>query len=328
VVEAPPDLALRMDAVAGLTWEDLDAGERAACPPLLLLGDDRALMEQGFEAFTRLLASELPVKVILLDGRGQLAPGPEPALVAMAHRRAFVLATSLVHPAHLARGLADALAWPGPALVHVCAPSPRRHGFPADATLERARLAVESRAHVLLRYDPGAEGVFGLRASLDGNPAPEDAWGEVDFATWAAAEDRFAEHFAPLENGDGLPIGEWLDLPEAERASRLPVVEVGDRRLAVGERVVRAAAERLAIWSALRELSGGTSPFTEKIRAALGEELEAERSAELDKQKAEYEARLAEARAGVDREAIERLTTRLLALSGFGSERAPKGNGT
>jgi pyruvate-ferredoxin/flavodoxin oxidoreductase len=315
-----------MEAVTDLRWEDLDAAERAGCPPLLLLGDDRALMEQGFEALTRLLASDLPIKVILLDGRGRLAPGPEPALIAMAHRRAFVLAASPAHPAHLAHGLADALAWPGPALIHLVAPSPRRHGFPAHATLERARLAVEGRAHVLLRYDPGAEGVFGLRASLDGNPAPEDTWGEVDFATWAAGEDRFAEHFGPVEDGDGLAVDEWLALPEGERAGRVPVALIGESRLAVGERVARAAAERSSVWSALRELSGGTSPFTEKIRAALAEELEAERSAELEAQKADYEARLAEARAGVDREAVERLTTRLMALSGFGSQRANEGD--
>jgi hypothetical protein len=167
--------------------------------------------------------------------------------------------------------------------------------------------------------------VFGLRTSLEGNPAPEDDWGEVDFATWAAGEERFAEHFGPVENGGGLPIGEWLALPEAERAGRVPIVAVGERRLAVGERVARAAAERSAVWRTLRELSGGLSPFTEKIRAAIAEELDAQRIAELEAQKAEYEARLAEARAGVDRDAIERLTTRLMALSGFGSERAKEG---
>ena len=90
--------------------------------------------------------------------------------------------------------------------------------------------------------------------------------------------------------------------------------------------MARAAAERSAVWSALRELSGGVSPFTEKIRAELAEELEARRSAELEAQKAEYEALLAEARAGVDREAVERLTARLMALSGFGAERANEGD--
>jgi pyruvate-ferredoxin/flavodoxin oxidoreductase len=327
-LEAPPDLAARFEAIDALTWEDLDADERAGCPPLLLLGDDRALLAEGFEALTRLLASELPVKVVLLDGRGRLDPGPEPALVAMAHRRAFVLAASPAHPEHLARGLADALTWPGPALVHLCAPSPRRHGFPADATLERARLAVAGRAHVLLRYDPGGDGVFGLRASVDGNPALGDTWGEVDFATWAAGEERFVAHFAPAADGEGLPVREWLDLPESERAGRTPVVEVDDRRLAVGERVARAAAERAAVWNALRELTGEASPFTEKIRSALAQEQEAERREELDALRAEYEARLAETRAGADHDALERLTAELLTLSGFGSEGMPKGDGT
>ena len=111
-----------IEEIEGIGWEDLEAEEREACPPLLLLGDDTALLEQGFETLARLLDSALPVKVILLDGHGRLASGPEPALVAMAHRRAFVLAASPAHPEHLARGLTDALAWPGPALVHLHAP--------------------------------------------------------------------------------------------------------------------------------------------------------------------------------------------------------------
>jgi pyruvate-ferredoxin/flavodoxin oxidoreductase len=160
-IEAPADRSARLEAIEALAWEDLETEDRAACPPLLLLGDEAALLEQGFELVTRLLASELPVKIVMLDGRGRLEAGAEPALVAMAHRRAFVLAASLAHPAHLAGGLLDALAWPGPALVHLHTPSPARHGFAVDAALERARLAVEGRAHVLFRYDPSAEGQFG-----------------------------------------------------------------------------------------------------------------------------------------------------------------------
>jgi pyruvate/2-oxoacid:ferredoxin oxidoreductase alpha subunit/ferredoxin len=326
-IEAPPDLPARLAAIDALRWEDLDAEERAACPPLLLLGDDRALLAEGFEALTRLLASDLPVKVVLLDGRGTLAGGPEPALVAMAHRRAFVLAASPSHPQHLAENLADALAAAGPAFIHLYAASPRRHGFATDAALERARLAVESRAHVLLRYDPAADGVFGLRASLAGNPAPEDAWGEIDFGAWAAGEERFAEHFTAAADDDGPSLAEWLELPESERGGRVPVVEVDERRLAVGERLARAAAERAAVWSALRELTGEVSPFTEKLRNALAEEYAAEHHAELEALRADYEARLAAARSGADDEALERLTERLLALSGFAAVAATKENG-
>jgi len=327
-IEAPPDREAQMDAIDALAWEDLATEERTACPPLLLLGDDRALLAEGFESLTRLLASDLPVKVLLLDGRGRLAPGPEPALVAMAHRRAFVLATSPAHPTHLARGVTDATAWPGPALVHLYAASPRRHGFASDATLERSRLAVESRAHVLLRYDPAAEGVFGLRASLDGNPALEDAWGEIDFAAWAAGEERFAEHFTAVESDETLDLAAWLELPEDGRAGRVPHIEGDGHRLAIGEVVARAAAERVAVWNALRELTGATSPFTAKIREALVAEQAAERSAELDALRAEYEARLAEARAGADGQAIDRLTEQLLSLSGFGGDAASPEDGS
>jgi pyruvate-ferredoxin/flavodoxin oxidoreductase len=325
--EAPPDRPARLEAIRALSWDDLGAEERAGCPPLLLLADDGALLEQGFESLTRLLASELPVKVILLDGRGRLDGGPEPSLVAMAHRKAFVLATSLAHPEHLAGGVADALAWPGPALIHLHAPSPRRHGFPADATLERARLAVESRAHVLLRYDPGADGVFGLRASLEGNPELEGDWGETNFAQWAAGEERFGEHFEPLEEGDGLPLVEWLALPEGGRAGRVPAVEIEGKRLAVSQELARTAAERLALWKTLQELTGGASPFTQAIREALARELEAEQQARLNAQRAEHEAQIAETRASANREAMEKLVARLMTLSGFDPTRTSKGSG-
>jgi pyruvate-ferredoxin/flavodoxin oxidoreductase len=325
--DPPPDRSARLEAIENLRWEDLEVEERAACPPLLLLGDDTALLEQGFETLARLLSSELPVKVILLDGRGRLASGPEPALVAMAHRRAFVLAASPAHPDQLARGLADALAWPGPALVHLHAPSPQRHGFPVDATLERARLAVEGRAHVLLRYDPGAPGLFGLRASMEGNPNLEQDWGGASFAEWAAGEARFAHHFEELEGGGDLPLDEWLALAESERTGKVPFVEIDERRLVVSSRMAEAAGERLAVWNTLRELTGAASPFTERIRESLTAELQTERQAEIDALKSEYENRIAEVSAGADRQALDQLTDRLLALSGFDAARPPKGNG-
>jgi pyruvate-ferredoxin/flavodoxin oxidoreductase len=245
----------------------------------------------------------------------------------MAHRKAFVLAASPAYPDHLSRGMADALAWPGPALVHLHAPSPQRHGFPVAATLERARLAVESRAHVLLRYDPSAEGLFGLRASLEGNPEPEEQWGGASFAEWAAGEARFSQHFEALEGDGDLPLDDWLGLAESERSSRVPFVEIGERRLAVSGPMAKAAGERLALWNTLRELTGGSSPFTERIREALAAELQAEREAEIGALESEQAARVAEVQAGADRQALDRLTDRLLTLSGFDANRPAKSNG-
>jgi pyruvate-ferredoxin/flavodoxin oxidoreductase len=267
------------------------------------------------------------VKVVLLDGQSRLGAGAEPALVAMAHRKAFVLSGSLAHSEHLARGLADALAWPGPALVHLHAPSPRRHGFPADATLERARLAVEGRAQVLFRYDPGAAGLFGLRASLAGNPGFDQDWGSITFAEWAAGERRFAQHFEPLDDRPEVPLTEWLILPERGRQGKVPTVEVEEQRVAVSERMARAAGDRQTVWNVLRELTGASSPFTERIRSSLKEELEAEQQEQLKALKAEQEARIAEIRATTNQEAVNRLMDRLMTLAGYARKAGQKGDG-
>ena len=52
------------------------------------------------------------------------------------------------------------------------------------------------------------------------------------------------------------------------------------------------------------------------------------RSAEIDTLRAEYEARLAEARAGADAEAIDRLTAQLLSLSELSGDATSQGDGS
>jgi len=290
VAKAPKDLPTQLAEVDRLGWADLTAEERASCPPLLLLADEHALLEHGFGALTHLLETDLAVKVVLLDGLGRMDRSAEPSLVAASHRTAFVLTGSLAHPGHLGRGLVDAFAFAGPALIHLHAPSPSRHGFPADATLAQARRAVEGRAHVLFRYDPRGDGLFGTRASVDGNPEPDADWGGATFVDWVRSEARFAPLFTGAEDG------------------------------AVAPAVERTGADRLAIWGTLRELTGLVSPFTERIRAEVQEEVAAAHQKQLDELGAAQKAEIAQIRAGFDREALERLTQRLMTLAGHRPE--------
>ncbi|UCE87184.1 MAG: hypothetical protein JSU66_05505, partial [Deltaproteobacteria bacterium] len=177
------------------------------------------------------------------------------------------------------------------------------------------------------RYDPSAEGRFGLRASLDGNPGLDADWGEIHFAEWAAGETRFAEHFEPLEgDGDaGLPLLDWLALHEPARAGKRPFVELNGQQQGVGERMARATAARLFVWNTLRELTGA-GPLADRIRAELEKEFEADFQSRLYELNTEHLARIAELRAGDDQQAVVRLRDRLMTLAGYPPKGQPQGD--
>jgi hypothetical protein len=89
----------------------------------------------------------------------------------------------------------------------------------------------------------------------------------------------------------------------------------------------RAAADRLAVWNVLRELTGTESPFTERIRSQLKEEIEAEQQVQITALKAEHEATISALRSGTEQEAIDRLTQRLMTLAGYAPKAGPNGDG-
>lgn len=288
LVQRPPaDIDPKLERLRQLRWSDLDERERASCPPLMVVADEALLSGRGLGWVTRLMTDDLPIKVVVLDSRGRLGPAAEPALVAMAHRRTFVLAGSIAFPDHLASGLLAAFAYPGPALIHLHAPNPERDGFAPSATIAQARRAVEARAQVLFRYDPRAEGRFGLRASCAGNPGLDVDWGGATWREWAAGQARF-EGFDP----------QILDA---------------------------ASAERLEIWHTLREVAGHASPFVSRIRSALERELDAAHSRTIAAMKSTHEAEVAATRESVEREVRARLTGQLMRLAGY--PRPPAGRG-
>ena len=279
-LEAPADLPEQERAIATLGWADLSEDERALCPPVLLFGDATALMEGALPGLRRLLASDLPVKAVLLDERALPLAGADAALVGLSNRSAYVAATSLADFDHLFTSVNGAMAHAGPALVQIHTPLPRSHGFDVDQTIERARLAVVARVQPLLRYDPAADGVFGGRMDLTGNPAPtEDHANEGELAltvaAWAAGERRY--------EGASLAV---------------------------------ATAERAGHWATLRELAGVKTPFTAQVRAQVQAEVAESHAAELAALKADYEAQLAAVRDTSAAEQAAQLKGRLMQLVG------------
>ncbi|HEW97179.1 MAG: pyruvate ferredoxin oxidoreductase [Candidatus Parabeggiatoa sp. nov. 3] len=242
-----PEEAAR-STLESLHWRDLTREEQERCPPLLLIGNDDVLSGKGFSAITRLLGTDLPIKIMVLTdldlelGTANVAGSPmaiareaktEPSLLALAQRHAYIVQTSIANTSHFLKSLEEALEFAGPALIHVHAPSPEQHGFAPDQTLTQANRAINSRVFPLFRYHPKGEGVFGSRISLSGNPAPEESvYQEAESiltpADWAIHEQRFAPYFTPLNATDTspIPIADYLKLEAAARQRKTPFVSV------------------------------------------------------------------------------------------------------
>ena len=78
----------------------------------------------------------------------------EIALIGMAHRTTFVMQGSISNPTHLLESFIDGLNARRPALFNVYSPCPPEHGVGDDQAEQQSKLAVESRAYPLFRYNP------------------------------------------------------------------------------------------------------------------------------------------------------------------------------
>jgi pyruvate-ferredoxin/flavodoxin oxidoreductase len=224
----------------------------------------------------------------------------EMSLIGMAHRSAFVLQSTIAHVNHLLEGYIDGLNSRRPALFNIYAVCPPEHGVGDDRSVAQSKLAVESRAYPLFRYDPDAGETFSECVSLEGNPSPDADWPAyaldyvdedgakarmdlpVTFADFAATEARFGKHFrkAPPEtwNDAMIPLAELLAMAPNERGGRFPYIWATDpkgrlMRLIVAEELVRASDERRQFWRQLKDVAAPApveeSAVAERVRADL-----------------------------------------------------------
>ncbi len=293
-------------------WKQFSDDEWLLCPPVVAVGGDGAMYDIGFQNLSRALASGHPVKVMVLDTQvysntggqactsgfiGQVADmspygkvwkgktemRKELGLIGMAHRTSFVLSSAISHMTHLLEGYIDGLNARRPALFNIYAACQPEHGIGDDMSSHHSRMAVESRAYPLFRYDPDAGETFEECCSIEGNPDIESDWidwtikytnekGEeaqmevpFTFADFAMTEGRFRKHFrkAPPEtwNESMVPLAELLEMDADEREGLFPYVWGVDAknrlmRVLVAEELVRSCEERRGYWTQLRGLCG------------------------------------------------------------------------
>ncbi len=343
-LEQPTGIQQLRDELEELDWQGLTDQERALCPPLLLIGNDEALGGRGFSQVARLLKSGLPVKILLLADLGlglesDLAdaavasardPKADLGLMAMAQRVAYVAQSSIAAADHLRQSVREALKYKGPALIHLHVPSPGRHGFSVNQTLQQAELALNSRVFPLFRYNPAAEGVFGSRITLEGNPELEAPWvvGEdgAPFTPieWALSERRFASRFAPITSDDPAPtaLEAWLELAGDARQGKTPFIQRADesgetQRIRVDAELAAEIAERAQTWRTLQELAGIETPFAEAIVQATEARLTKEHEAALAALKSEYQQQSSAQQSNAKAEASAHVREQLLKLAGY-----------
>nr|VFJ50076.1 MAG: pyruvate-ferredoxin/flavodoxin oxidoreductase [Candidatus Kentron sp. DK] len=336
-----------------LVWGDLTPEEKQSCSPVILLGNNEALGGRGLAAILWLLSSDLPFKILIVseldlgldavvtatDTAGVMVDAPfalaktpriNLGLLAIAQYRAFVAQTSIADPDHFLASVHAAMDYTGPALLHVHAPSPERHGFPTDCTLDHARDAVRSRVFPLFRYDPRVQGVFGLRIDLSGNPDAKETWTTTNGKTytpahWALEEGRFAERFSPLseeEEPDGTPLLEYLALEATRRAGKIPVVErPGPEGKTILHRVepdlVTAVEDRSDAWRILQEMAGVVTPFTEQVEKQAEQRIALLRQQEQEALQNRLDTEMTGLRKTLEAQTADRVHARLMQLAGL-----------
>lgn len=212
---------------------------------LWVFGGDGAMFDIGLQCLSRMLASGMDIKVLVLDTqaysntggqattssfraqegklmaygavlRGKIERRKELAQIAMMHPDIYVAQTTCAHTTHFYRTILAANEFPGPAVIIAYTPCQPEHGIADDASVKQAELAVASRAFPLLVHDPRNGEKLQERLSLHGNPARKDDWfvtsdgKQFDFIEFARTENRFASQF----DGDGNPSAELRSAQE------------------------------------------------------------------------------------------------------------------
>ena len=294
-------------------WKQFTDEEFHLCPPVVAVGGDGAMYDIGFQNLSRLMMSGVPVKVMVLDTQvysntggqactstfvgqvadmspyGKSAKGKtektrkEMSLIAAAHRTTYVLQSSAATETHMIEGFIEGLNSRRPAVFNIYTTCQPEHGVADDASTSQAKLALDSRAYPLFKFDPDAGTTFEECSSIKGNPAINDDWprykidyvdekgkpGQLEvpltFADFAVTEGRFRKQFrqAPPEtwNDDMVQLHLFLDLDEDEREGKYPYIWGVDAknhltRILVAEPMVLSCEERRQFWHQLRSIAG------------------------------------------------------------------------
>ncbi len=214
---------------------------------------------------------------------GKTEDRKELAILAAFHPNTYVASTATALQGHFLRAAMDMLNFSdGAALLDVYTPCQGENGIADNVANQRGRLAVESRMAPLFVHDPRKGDCLRDWFDLDGNPDPDKLWtthtieyvddkGELRLkefpltpAQFALGEVRFKKQFGKLpidQDAIAMPVEEYIDLPEADRATHVPFIwstDGADRlvKIKVSRTIVAMVEGRRRNWQLLQYLAG------------------------------------------------------------------------
>jgi hypothetical protein len=196
-------------------WRSAEPDELAALPALVIMEQPAQLARLSMASFARLLRSGWPVQ-ILVPSCGPFADAetPDYGFLAVAHREAFVLRSSLARWEHLAAGLGEMTHTFRPTIGILAAPAARE--LSSDAWVETALYDL-SGTFPLYRYDPDRD----FQLLVPG------VYSELRALQAMAISNRFRDHFRlipPSVPNDGqMDAAEYFKSPAPHG---LPVLAV------------------------------------------------------------------------------------------------------
>ena len=294
------------------SWKDFSDEEFHLSPPVVSVGGDGAMYDIGFQNLSRMMMSGIPIKVMIVDTqvysntggqactsgfvsqisdmapfnkkwKGKTEIRKEMSLIAAAHRTSYVLQSSFSHISHLLEGYIEGLNSRRPAIFNVYAVCPPEHGIADDSADRQSKLAVESRAYPLFKFDPDKGTTFEECIDLEGNPSMSTDWPRyalnykdssgndakldvpLTFVDFAATEGRFRKHFRNIPEekwtDEMVQVDEFIELDDDEQETAVPFVwTVNNKqqliRTQVSKELALSAIERRNFWRQLRSMSG------------------------------------------------------------------------
>jgi pyruvate-ferredoxin/flavodoxin oxidoreductase len=194
-------------ALKFLAWSDFTPEELSLLPTIFSIGGDGATYDIGFGALSRLLTTNTPVKVVVLNTgaysntggqastasltgqdsdlsrfgkthHGKQELRKELGMIAAVHPNVFVAQLSTGVRGHFLKSVMDYLRnTSSPGVIDVYTPCQPEHGIADNASHDQAQLAVESRMSPVFVHDPRRGKNFSERFSIEGNPGVDNDWG-------------------------------------------------------------------------------------------------------------------------------------------------------